>query len=106
MNGWKNYPTWAAAVWGLTDIDQEVYEQVIADAAAEGRENATAAVADYLQGQFADWAFNEIEAVQGRRGYVSLLDDLLVYAISDIDWYELAASILADYAVQEQKDGE
>lgn len=91
-NGWNNYETWAAKLW--MDNDHGTYLDVTAKAAEiveEAREDETEpdayAFGDWLK-DYSDGNLPELPA--------SLASDLLRSAFSEIDWTEIAESLLAD----------
>lgn len=88
MNGWKNYETWAAYTW-LTN-EEGTYNAVMTiteeHAHREGsKEAAVIPLGDALKGMLQD-AAPDLSA--------SLWEDLLQYAINQIDFYELATAFL------------
>lgn len=111
-NGWKNYPTWAVNLWLSNDrglyeetIDR-VNDQRLAQEEMRAREfnagrtlvwteeeSRRFAVADMLKG----WVTDELAPDLG----ASFAADLLGYALSEVDWVEIAESWLADLAVAE-----
>jgi hypothetical protein len=87
--GWKNYETWAVALW----IDNEQGSQ---DAVLEQvRElKDPSAIADYLK--------DMIEDANPLMEEPSLYSDLLGAAISEVDWYELANNYINQ--IKEEKE--
>lgn len=76
-NGWKNYETWAVALW----IDNEQRTQ----------NEARAIISEYpdindAAQEFKDW----IEAGNPLADTASLFSDLLGAALSEVDWLEIA----------------
>ena len=91
-NGWKNYPTWAVALWLNNDqgLQEAAYELV--------RDNNTgewprASVAD----AFKQWVADDLCTFHGY-GDATMASDLLGYALDSVDWFEVADAFIADYA--------
>jgi hypothetical protein len=87
--GWKNYETWCVNLW--LSNDEASYHHVNelahkAAARAEDREAATCEMAGWLKALIEDSA-PDVDGMYG---------DLLTAAISEVDWYEVAASWLED----------
>jgi hypothetical protein len=102
-NGWKNYPTWAVALWldndeGLYHATQEIVSQGLTYADDHPnvpgiwtQEQANRfAVADALK----TWVRDDLAADLG----ASFEADLLGYALDLVDWDEIAAAKLEVYA--------
>lgn len=93
-NGWKNYETWATALW--LDNDEWSYNtarEVVAEArrVAEARgdtEYPDVAAADALK-EWAEETF--IEPITESGTPYGLAVDLLRAAWSEVDWFEVAA---------------
>ena len=79
--GWSNYETWAVKLW--MDNEEGTYRYWRREA-----RNATSAdrLADQLKDEHTD-AAPEVEGVFG---------DLLTAALSEVDWLEIAESLIAD----------
>ena len=89
-NGWKNYETWAVALW--IDNDQGSYEQsrqLARDVLTSGQETRTHA------GALAD-ALQEVTTYEMPDLGASVWTDLLNAAVSEVDWYEIAENYLQD----------
>lgn len=85
VNGWTNYPTWAAKLW----IDnEETTAADIRDIVANGADdNATAdAVRDYFQ----DGALGILEDAHVM---ASMMSDILTWAYSQVNWLEIVEAI-------------
>jgi hypothetical protein len=75
-NGWKNYETWAVALW----IDNEERTQ----------NEARAIIREYPARNDAAQEFKEwIEAGNPLANASSLFSDLLGAALSEVDWFEI-----------------
>ena len=86
--GWKNYETWAVALWfdndeGLYDMRLETQQQFLDDAGGDKEEAGI---------QFADWIKDFVE--ENAPQLEGLYADLLQGAISDVYWYEIAKNWL------------
>lgn len=77
FNGWKNYETWAVALW--IDNTQSTQQEAYAIIAENPDENAAAQA-------FKEW----IEDGNPLSEAGSLYSDLLNAALSEVDWYEVA----------------
>jgi len=89
-NGWKNYETWAVALW--LDNEQAEYETTRSKArayVAEGDETSTVRFADWLK-DYVDETRPELPA--------SLWSDLLNAAFGEVDWYEIAENYMEEVA--------
>ena len=106
-NGWRNYETWAVALW--IDNEQETQEQALemarnaVDAAgmAEGEPyppEPRHILADTLK----TWVSDELLPDLG----ATLAADLLGAAVSEVDWREIAEHYLADLPAQESEEAE
>ena len=89
-NGWKNYETWAVALW--IDNDQGTYNwsRYLAEEVREDQErdrDAAGQLADNLK----DWVEETMPNLGG-----TMWADLLNAAFSEIDWYEIAENYLSD----------
>ena len=86
-NGWRNYETWAVALWLDNEQGaQEYWQEVTECIAKEGDSDDQAHVlAEQLQ--------SEVEELKPDLG-CSLYSDLLTASLSEIDWHEIAHSYL------------
>lgn len=99
-NGWKNYETWAVALW--IDNDEAMYYTARDMAAGMGermsdddlsKDDARYELADQLK----DWIDEVAEMTcPGCREGASFVSDLLGAALSEVDWYEIAENKLDD----------
>ncbi len=112
-NGWTNYETWAVMLW----IDNEQSSQSYwADAARECQTET----ADQQPNQFMDHAGNArsmlAERLKAEHDSESehpvfaaadgtVYADLLNAALSEVNWHEIAKSLIEDYPADEQ-DGQ
>ena len=100
-NGWKNYETWAVALW--IDNDQGTYNwsRYLAEEVRDHRPQARARVGEDQErerdatGQLAenlkDWMEESMPDLEA-----SLWSDLLSAAFSEVDWYEIAENYLSE----------
>ena len=98
-NGWTNYETWVVKLWMDNDQGEqelyeyqavECYERAKDDRAYESQtqlERATCLFADSLKDEF-----EEANPVTG----ASVWSDLMTAALGEVNWYEIAESILGD----------
>src|SRR5689334_20759718 len=98
-NGWRNYETWNVKLW--MDNDQsgylywnertiEAFQDAEADQTFSRLENATFRLADELKA----WHGENMPEVSGTYA------DLLGAALSEVDWHEIATSLLEDAEVE------
>lgn len=81
-NGWKNYETWVIKLW--IDNDQGSYNHFRELAKTEGRA--------YELGQLIQEEIEEMNPIEG----ASLFSDLMTAALSEVDWREIAESLLEE----------
>ncbi|MEA1997712.1 MAG: hypothetical protein U9N61_00090 [Euryarchaeota archaeon] len=88
-NGWTNYETWDVALWINNDQGtQEHFHELTREVIKESdKDTQIAELAEVLQDQIDEDA-PELEA--------SMYSDLLTSAISTVDYYELAESLIND----------
>jgi len=101
-NGWKNYPTWAVALW--IDNERDTYEKSrgvarniraiapqdenVASGIWTVEETAKYRLADFLK----LWVTDDLAPDLG----ASFAADLLGYALDEVDWVEIAESFLSE----------
>lgn len=103
-NGWYNYETWAVKLW--MDEDSEYFTenaQAIYDAAKPSRsftklEQATLDLAESYKQHHEESVEHTLNGMQS--GFIV---DLLNAAMSEINWHEIAASILEGIEQEEQE---
>lgn len=87
--GWKNYPTWAIALW--MDNDRASYDQArgMARAALEAKSEREAQLrlADHLKGWWTDQ-----EPDLG----ANVWSDLLTSALDEVNWDEIAKNLIEE----------
>ena len=98
-NGWSNYETWCAKLW--MDNDQGTYEmhQERLEALVKEHTDADNVLdADAVTRGLASMLENDVED-SDMYGVIpdGMLGDLLRGAIAEIDWREIADSMLGDY---------
>lgn len=81
-NGWANYETWAVKLW--MDNDHGLYSLI-----QEEKENYEDQVHEFSE-HLSDLVEDMTPEVEG------MFSDLLNNALSKVDWYEIAESILND----------
>lgn len=90
-NGWHNYETWLIKLWIDNDAGSEAYWRETAEEHFKTYgEDAARSLADRLKEEHEEHAN---EAV-GDNGW---LCDLIGAALSEVDWYEIAESLLTDH---------
>lgn len=104
-NGWPNYETWAVKLW--MDNDESSYRhwkcksrlafrRGVADQHSTQSERATYDLADQLKNEFED--NNPLADTS------NVFSDLLSAAISEVNWDEIARSMIED--LDETEDGD
>ena len=101
-NGWTNYETWLAKLWMgndegsysyFGDLAQQAYENAFADATFTKSERAALDLDDLLKEEHEEAAQNMLEASGCE---ASVFSDLLGAALSEVNWHEIAVSLLED----------
>jgi hypothetical protein len=96
-NGWTNYETWCVALWIDNEqrshdywrtIANDLYEAVTPHDVFTNSERARYDVADRLKEEIGSEGLPELGA--------SMYADLLNAALSEVDWPEIANSLLTD----------
>jgi len=100
--GWANYETWAVKLWidneegnqrYWSEVAQETWEGAKADKTFTRKERANLDLADRLKSEH-EGAMAEV--LEGARVEASVWADLLGAALSEVDWGEIADSMLED----------
>lgn len=110
-NGWTNYETWNVKLWldneegdyrYWKDAAETAYREALDDE-AEDSETPTAEetqdAIDEAVGNLADQLKTELDQEMEERGVPALSGfyaDLLNAALSEVDWHEIAASMIED----------
>lgn len=91
-NGWKNYETWAVALW----IDNDQWLQEYAREMAQNVKTNNPNVDDIIThaGIMAPLLKEWIEEDNPLADKATLFTDLLNAALSEVDWYEIAEHYL------------
>jgi hypothetical protein len=106
--GWKNYPTWAVALW--FDNEEGSYnERVLAgdeawEQAKENRAYSSESRKDAAVRLLADWLEDELEEATPDLG-CSMFSDLLGFALQAVDCYEIAQHWIEEVDREEEEDG-
>lgn len=104
-NGWTNYETWAAKLWmdneegsyrSWQDAAQEAYDDAESDSIDTREENAARVLAERIKEEIDDGA----PEVSG------MYSDLLSAAISEINFHEIAASLIEEVDKEEEETEE
>ena len=100
-NGWTNYETWAVALWIDNDHSSYLYwreqaqrrheeaksSDIVLRGVCSAAQAAMAALAEQLQAEITD---------ASPLSDATLYTDLLNAAFGEVDWYDIAQSLLAD----------
>jgi hypothetical protein len=113
-NGWTNYETWAVKLW--MDNDQGSYEywkdaaQDAYDHAGDKYPNQFMNKADNAQSSLAERLKDEHDSDSDHPVFKaadgSVYADLLNAALSEVNWHEIAASLLEDVDKDEADDND
>lgn len=107
-NGWSNYETWNVKLWMDNDeysyrryeeMAQEAYDDAESDETFSREDNAALSLSKTLRSEYED-ALNDI--LENARISASVWSDLLTSALGEVDWYEIAESLLSN--VEKEKD--
>ncbi len=103
-NGWSNYETWVVKLWMDNDAAsyrhmreqaQEAWDSAQASKSFTRKERAELDLADTLKEDHEE-AMSQVEGAQG-----NVFSDLLGAALSEVNWMEIAKSILNDEEFKE-----
>jgi hypothetical protein len=110
-NGWSNYETWVTKLWmdneeATYQYWQEVAQQIYADAqptlSFNKVEQAILDLSEALKGEHQDRAHDLIE--RSEFGPACVFSDLLNAALCDVNWYEIAESMISEFAEEEKSN--
>jgi hypothetical protein len=90
-NGWKNYETWAVALWIDNEQSSQEYARELAEQATTDSSISEGRTAE---GVLADTIKQWIEEQNPLAETATLFTDLLNAALSEVDWYEIAEHYL------------
>lgn len=94
VEGWSNYPTWAVNLWLAND--RKLYDETRALVAGVV---TTATRSDWVDTHRGDVARALKARIEPRAPELkSPFDSLLSYALSEVDWYELAQEWITNEA--------
>ncbi len=91
-NGWTNYETWNAKLWMDNDQGEQEYWDEAADACLTEHDGDALEAEDQLATLLEDYHEEYMPQCHG------MYADILSAAIGDINWHEIAASLLVDAA--------
>jgi hypothetical protein len=99
-NGWKNYPTWNVALWlgndeGIYNATREIVAEITSEDESTSEywtleESHRFNLADALK----SWVRDDLSPDLG----ASFAADLLGYALDQVNWEEIASSLIRDSA--------
>ena len=97
-NGWKNYETWAVKLWmdndsGSYDYWQERTQELI-DRDPDDKDGAIYDLSKAIESETKENA-PELGA--------TVYADLFNAALSEVDWYEIAESLVTDYIAEQEQ---
>ncbi len=97
--GWSNYETWCVALW--LDNDRATYEETRAAARSHYRLMKSEKCTKMEAGiSLAEWLKGTVEDARPDLG-ATLFSDLLTAALSEVDWLEIAGSLLCEMMEEE-----
>jgi hypothetical protein len=95
-NGWTNYETWLVNLWMTADagsagywesVARDIYEATEAEAPFTRSEHAGLLLSDAIKERIDE---------ENPLAEAGLYTDLLTSALSEVNWYEIAAHFIAD----------
>lgn len=96
MNGWTNYQTWAAVTWGADSLEDDEYMFAIGRSTDKGARILK--LSEYLRERFDTMLELEYPKTD------TLIYDILTEACERINWYEVAAGIVAERGEEEDTE--
>lgn len=101
-NGWTNYETWAVALWIDNERGSHEYWREVARGCWEGaRADGMFSRQDRARFALADRLKDELVEASPLNDDSSLYSDLLNAAISEVNWSEIACSMLTELVAEE-----
>ena len=103
-NGWANYETWCVKLWMDNNQGAQSYW---AEAASDAGKHNASQLADRLRGEHEESIDEAIDSGshadqwKGRFDLPGFARDLLNAALGEVDWYEIAESLLGDIEDEE-----
>lgn len=109
-NGWTNYETWLVKLWmdndeGSQNHWKEKAEQIWKDTDHDQHFTKSERAALILAGTLKDeHEAHYLEALRHAKQECSWMSDMLGAAMSEVDWREIAASLLEDHCEDYSKE--
>lgn len=102
-NGWSNYETWLVKLWMDNDAGSYHYwqerTQEIADA-SDDDDSTAREIADSLKEE------HEQQAEELGIPTSGVFSDLMTAALGEVDWREIAESLISDYRADNPREAE
>ncbi len=106
-NGWTNYETWAVKLWidneqGSVEYweeqAQDAYDKASADKSFTREERAALNLREILKDEYDE---SEQNLLDNAKAGASIWADLLNAALSEVNWYEIAQSLIEEVEKEE-----
>jgi hypothetical protein len=91
-NGWKNYETWAVALWIDNEESSHRYRSQLAERAQLLARNSDQSAKMHLADMVKDWITDKNPLIDQPTVY----SDLLNSSLEKVDWLEIAENFLSD----------
>lgn len=91
-NGWKNYETWAVALWIDNDEGSYKYRQQLGERAQLLARNSEQTAPVLLADMLKDWVNDNNPLAEQS----SIYSDLLQASLDNVDWLEIAENFLSE----------
>ncbi len=100
-NGWTNYETWLVKLWmDNYQGSHEYWREMAEETFKVDGQNAKLSLADILKDQHEE---HYLEVLRHAKQECSWMSDMLGAAMSEVNWHEIAESLLNDHVEEYQQ---